>query len=308
MNSANKQTSKPTQPCAVCKSEASFFVTKDGFDEYMCPTCDLSFVYPQPEMKFLSEEVYSAKSGYQANKSTDLSTTVPTYKQKKLLKYLSQRPVGTFLDVGCSSGELMYLAKKLGYHVIGVELNARTVNIARQNGLKVYQGTLDSLDLSPGSLDIIHMGDLLEHVPDPRALIDQAKKLLKPNGELIILTPNTDCFWSHITKKLYEWFGIPWSLLTPPHHLFQFSISNLTKLVSESGFEVKNAWYTRTPTLKYELGNLHLLNKWKKSKTVGNLLFMVGSFGLYTIVFGINRIIELLPTKKFAMAIVATKK
>jgi hypothetical protein len=53
--------------------------------------------------------------------------------------------------------------------------------------------------------------------------------LLKDSGRIIITTPNLDCFWSKSTLLLYKWFGIPWSSLTPPHHLFQFSTSGISK-------------------------------------------------------------------------------
>ncbi len=306
--------------CFICHSTAIFLFDKDGYPHFKCPRCGLVFVHPQPAPTFLAEEVYSEKSGYQSNKVKDLSTVEHGTGRMKLLSYLASRPVangglrGSLLDIGCSSGELMYSAQKLGYDVSGVELNPRTAAIAKANGLKVFQGTLGEAIFAKGSFDLAHMGDLIEHVPDPRTIIAQTYELLKPGGEIIIVTPNMDCFWARSTLWLWKLFGIPWSCSTPPHHLWQFSIGNLKKLIEEEGFTVSKVWYNRCPTLKYELGSLHLFGKWKKARATGSsmanikaFLFMLFSFGIYSIIFGVNRALECLPVKRFSMAVVAVK-
>jgi SAM-dependent methyltransferase len=255
----------------------------------------------------LEEEVYSEKSGYQGNKARNLSTVAPTPKQKRLLSYLNKQPRGSFLDVGCSSGELMFLLKKISFEVKGVELNRRTADIARANNLNVTLGTLEDASYPDNSFAYVHMGDFIEHVPDPRSLIVQARRILKPHGQLIIVTPNMDCFWARASFALYRLFKIPPAVITPPHHLFQFSYANLTRLLQENGFEFKQAWYGSVPSLKYELGSMHLLKRWKNKRTLGNLCFMLFSFGLYTIVYGLNKVVELFPVRRFSMALVAQK-
>lgn len=294
-------------PCAVCKSPAAFLMNKDGYDLYKCPMCALIFVHPQPRPDFLSEEVYSAKSGYQANKAKDLTGITATKKQENVLAYLKVSPKGRLLDIGCSSGEFMYLAQSLGEEVFGVELNPRTAAIASANGLKVTVGTLESAKFSSGSFDYVYMADLIEHVTDPNALLTESFKLLKSGGDIVIVTPNMDCFWSHATLKLWQWLKIPWSSATPPHHLFQFSYGNLRSLVEKHGFEATYAWYVQTPTLKYELGAMHLLKKYKKEGGLVNLGSMILGYGLYTILFGINKLVEFGPWKRFDMTLIAKK-
>ncbi len=293
---------KPT--CTICGNRSAFLLEKDGYSIYECPKCHLSFVYPQPAATFLKEEVYSEKSGYQANKPQDLSKVIPTNKQQKVLAYLKSQPKGKFLDIGCSSGELMYFAKNLGLEVCGVELNGRTAGIAKANGLNVTVGTLEQAHFIDKSFDYIHLGDIIEHVNDPRILVKEAKRLLKSNGKLIVVTPNMECLWANSTLALHRMLKIPWGSATPPHHLFQFSFGNLKVLLDQEGFRFDKAWFTGTPSLKYELGSLHLVKKWKSKRTVGNLAYMLLAFGLYSAIFGINRIVELFPFKKFSMALV----
>ena len=264
-------------------------------------------MYPQPTAVYLQEEVYSEKSGYQANKIKDLSKAIVTDKQKRILKYLKEQKKGIFLDVGCSSGELMYFVKKIGFDVKGVELNPRTANIAKANGLDVEIKMVENANYQENYFDYVHMGDLIEHVADPRKLVDEVQRILKPGGQLIILTPNMECFWSRSTRALWRLFGIPWGVVTPPHHLYQFGAENLKRLLNENGYQFRKAWYTKTPSLKYELGSLHLIKAWKKGRTFRSLVFMIFSFSLYTILFGVNRVLELFPVKRFGMAMVFVK-
>lgn len=301
--------------CIACSSASDFLATKDGYDHYRCPQCHLIFVHPLPTAQFLAEEVYSEKSGYQSNKKKDLSIISPTKKQEKLLAYLARNLKGTFLDVGCSSGELLYFVQKLGYDIKGVELNSRTASIAVANGLDVRCATVEKAGFGENSFDYVHMGDLIEHVLDPVALLEESKRVLKQGGKLIIITPNMDCFWSHTTKALFTLFGIPWSSLTPPHHLFDFSYGNLEKLLVDNGFDIEMTWYNRTPSLKYELGSLHLVKALKQARASGSkgafvktAVFTFISFALYTVIFSINRIVECLPFKRFGMAVVAIKR
>lgn len=295
--------------CTICAGSSRLLLHKDGYTIWQCRECDLFFVHPQPSANFLSEEVYSEKSGYQGNKPTDLSKVLPSAKQRKILDHiLREGGKGSFFDIGCSSGEMLHMVKKLGLRVAGVELNPRTAGIALANGLDIKIGTLESTKVSAHTYDYVLMGDLIEHVPDPRGLVFEAGRILKTGGQAIIITPNMECFWARATLLLHRLFRIPWSAATPPHHLYQFSFSNLHRLLTENGYVQKAVWYTGTPTLKYELGSLHLLKRWKNRRTIGNLLFMVFGFSLYSLVFGINRIVELLPLKRFSMGLVYAKK
>lgn len=296
--------------CIICGAAAHPIFVKDGYPHFECPRCHLVFVFPQPSGSFLAEEVYSEKSGYQSNKKLGFEGLVVTPKQQKIVDHLNERPDHTgqlFLDVGCSSGEIMYLAKNVGYKVTGVELNPRTASIARANGFEIHIGTLESAQYPDNSFDVVHMGDVIEHVPDPHAFLAETHRILRPGGELIIITPNMNCFWAKITYVFWKLFNVPWSMSTPPHHLYQFSDNNLSLLLQAAGFTVSGEWYTAGPTLKYDLGSLHLLKRWKRTHTLGNLFFMTFSYGLYATAFPINRLVELLPLKRFRMAMTAVK-
>lgn len=271
--------------CHVCNSPSHFFMTKDEYDLYRCPVCSLVFVYPLPTPEALQKKLYSRESGYQSNRVEDLTVRAEYPRFKTVLDYIQKvKPKGRFLDVGCGNGQSVYWARKRGFDAEGVEVNERTAEYAQSQGLKVFNGFLEDTPLEPGSFDSVLLGELIEHVTDPRNMIQQCHRLLVAEGLLVITTPNIDCMWSRTTLKFFNWWGIPWSSVTPPYHLHQFNYTNLDILVEKEGFVCTDEWYLRIPPLKYELGMLHLLKRYKKTGKLYDAFFMFFSYIVYVLV------------------------
>lgn len=295
--------------CHVCVCETLFLVSKNNFDLYKCSLCSLVFVYPQPSSKFLLEEVYSAKSGYQANKEQNLSRVKLSFKKIKVLDFLLKNiKGGRFLDVGCSNGDLLWFAQKASFDVWGVELNKRTADIAKKNGISVFNGFLEDAPFEDNFFDCIYLGDLIEHVNDPSKLLLHCKKILRSGGLIIISTPNLDCFWAQTTWKLYKFFSIPWSSITPPHHLFQFSVKNLDMLAHNVDLKKISMWFERPPRLLYELGATHLVKKYKYSRKIKDAAFLIFSFVLYTLMYVVDFLLTPFFKNNFGMIGVYKKR
>ena len=263
---------------------------------YKCYKCGLVFVWPLPNDEKLKTEVYSEESGYQAGKTTDDGSLSHSKHTERILSVLD---IGKLLDVGCSSGDFLITTRARGFDVIGVELNPRTAKQAQSRGLDVKIGALVDSRFDDEQFDIVHLGDVIEHVPDPRALINECVRVLKSKGTLIVSTPNTGCFWSKTTFMLYKWFKIPWSTATPPHHLFLFNSHCLDELMVQVGFSKINKWYERPPRLMYELGNTHLWGKYKREKSLRNIAFLIFAFALYLFTYAMNFILHPLLTRDF---------
>ena len=143
----------------------------------------------------------------------------------------TRKPKGkaVFLDVGCGSGDAMWLLGELGWETIGVEFDAEAVAAARSRGLTVHEGDLLDQKLETGLFDAVQLSHVVEHLPDPVATLKECHRILKPGGVLIMLTPNAE----GLTHSL---FGTNWMALDPPRHLNIFTVASMRSLLGQAGF------------------------------------------------------------------------
>jgi SAM-dependent methyltransferase len=111
-----------------------------------------------------------------------------------VLEWLERLPPGSFVDYGCAGGELLVAAAALGWSVLGVELAPEVVKeTAERTGLPVLtvEDALDKLErLERGSLaDVLHVGDVLEHLTDLDREMPRILSLLRRGGLLLAQGP-----------------------------------------------------------------------------------------------------------------------
>ncbi len=143
--------------------------------------------------------------------------------------YLGNRPPGRLLEIGCGSGErLAHFAAK-GWTVQGQDVDAKAVAHARAStGLPVHLGPIESLPASAGPFDAVVMNHVIEHVPDPVALLRKAGALMAAGGVLVAVTPN-------IESLGHRWFHADWRGLEPPRHLHLFYSRTLAGVARRAG-------------------------------------------------------------------------
>lgn len=233
--------SKPC--CPVCKSDAAvaFSLRKSDCDIQHCADCDHFFVSPVPDDEAL-RQLYTAEAGYMAHEDGGEREFSPKF-ARRLEHIRGLRQGGRILDVGCAAGDFLILASRAGFEVQGVEMNPDTAALARAAGIPVEIGALEEAPLREGSFDIVHLGDVIEHVSDPASLVRQARRMLAPGGLLVVTTPNHDAFFPRATYALYRWLRVPWSHPTPPFHLQQFSRRSLARMLEDQGFRQRDVYY-----------------------------------------------------------------
>jgi len=98
------------------------------------------------------------------------------------------------VDVGCGEGTATHLVKRLDPQntVIGVDWSAMALVQARARGLLVIQGGIDAsgLPLADAGADVVIMSELIEHLVDTDAAVEEARRILRPGGILLLSTPN----------------------------------------------------------------------------------------------------------------------
>ena len=145
---------------------------------------------------------------------------------------LSPSQVGTLLDVGCGNGDFIARMQSFGWSVCGVDPDPAAVGRVRSQGLQVYSGMIADVP-DANRYDVITISHVIEHVADPVALLRECRRRLRPNGTLIITTPN-------IKSIGHWWFKGYWRGLELPRHLILFSSASLTECVSQSGLAVQS--------------------------------------------------------------------
>lgn len=136
---------------------------------------------------------------------------------------------GTLLDVGCSVGILLDVAQKNGFEVKGVEISRWASEFARERGLDVVTGGLIEAGYPERNFDIIVLNHVVEHLSSPGAILQEAKRILKDDGLLVVGVPNFGSYMAQIRKG-------KWVSLMPDHHIWQFTHATLTNLLTACGF------------------------------------------------------------------------
>lgn len=216
-----------------------------------CLDCGLIFVYPQPEKKnLLTKYISSHDELYLEEKKGRLKTSQDIFKE---ISYYKKG--GQFLDVGCSTGLLLQVAKEKGWEPYGIELSRWAVNETKRNGLNVFQGEFEEKNVifSDIFFDCVSLNDYLEHSFNPGQVIKICRRLLRKGGLLFINTPNIESF---VAKLLGErWWGVIET------HLYYFSPKTINLLLSQNGFKVVKVKPHRSYfTLNYFLTKGQLTN------------------------------------------------
>lgn len=180
-------------------------------------------------------------------------------------KYL-QTP-GSMLDIGCGSGRLLYVAKRAGWQVKGLELFDEMAEMVRDK-LEVEVVVADFLEvdrdaISETPFDLICLRHVLEHLPDCKLAMSKLRELLRPGGHVLIEIPNVESF-SKKTKRFLTNIGLrrpkyPEEIVIG--HVSEFCKESFEYLLKETGFTlVRWETYSRKPLTDYLYNRIHVGN------------------------------------------------
>jgi 2-polyprenyl-3-methyl-5-hydroxy-6-metoxy-1,4-benzoquinol methylase len=173
--------------------------------------------------------------------------------ERRLKKLRSARISGSLLDVGTGIGQFLAVARNSFAEVYGTEVSSTAIRIAKQKyGLDLFQGTIEQLDAKCKSFDNITLFHVLEHVPDPKSLLQTCHSLLSGNGILVIAVPNeVASLRASVNRMLIKSglrkqhplgkFGLPRISLDASSvevHLSHFTPKVLHRFLEKTGFSV----------------------------------------------------------------------
>lgn len=100
------------------------------------------------------------------------------------------------LDVGCGAGNMAHHLARYG-QVVGVDLHPKPLEVARQRGLEVQEGSADDLPFDDRTFDLVTLLDVVEHVPNEHGVFGECQRVLKPGGKLMVTAPALMWLWSN---------------------------------------------------------------------------------------------------------------
>ena len=261
------------QKCVFCNSADihPVLVAKDhtvsfeNFEVWHCGHCTNRFTQSIPDINHIGP--YYQSDAYVSHSDTDKGLINKLYHwvrsytlgtKRRLINRTSGRTQGALLDIGADTGAFAHAMSEAGWEVTALEPDP----IARENANKKYGLQLRSADdinsLPESSFDVITLWHVLEHVHDLHGYFDRFKKLLKPQGKLVIAVPN-------YTSKDALAYGQYWAAWDVPRHLHHFSPAGMQQLAQLKGFTVSSlhpmwfdAFYVSMLSEQYKNGQSNL--------------------------------------------------
>ncbi len=242
---------KNDQKCLCCGSEeSSLFCTKkdysgiligldDSFSIRVCSHCGAGFVNPLPTIEQIND-VYNDVFTYQKE-------FTPT-EEKGYRRYVSlagsflNGKTGKLLDVGCATGAILKEAVRAGWDTSGVDLSPKLLEQAgiRVPEAKLYNSELKEVNFPSKEFDVVIALNLLEHVLNPKELIEEVYRILKPGGIFLFKTVRIDSLSAR--KRGFNWDHLKW-----PGHFVWFTKKTLLTMLNSSGFILKKFTVTGIP-------------------------------------------------------------
>lgn len=221
----------------TCKD---YTVSHKNFDLLYHNDLEMLETFPQPKAEELSG--YYESDEYISHTDSKETVIDKLYQiVKKLAISNKLKLINSFktadknlLDVGCGTGDFLLICKNNGWKVTGMEPNEKA-KISAENKLKgksdseIYS-EINQLK-SEAQFDVITLWHVLEHVPNLEAYISTLKKLLKPDGVLIVAVPNFKSYDAHHYKQFWAAFDVP-------RHLWHFSKKSIQLLFEKQEMNI----------------------------------------------------------------------
>lgn len=237
-----------------------YTVSGETFGLYRDEKLDMLITFPRPNEKdlhkYYESEKYISHTDGKGSLFEKLYQFIKKFALKNKVNLISDLHPnkGKLLDIGAGTGDFLALAKSNGWEITGIEPSAKAKSIAEKKGVTFADS---SQVLEQHSFDVITMWHVLEHVPELDQQIKELKRLLKPDGTVIIAVPNFRSF----DAKYYKRF---WAAFDVPRHLWHFSKKTIKILFQNEKMKVEkilpmkfDAFYVSLLSEKYKTGYMN---------------------------------------------------
>ncbi|WP_382354057.1 class I SAM-dependent methyltransferase [Lederbergia graminis] len=240
--------------CYLCNSESHKIRhnrVRDSLEIKVleCNQCGLVFL---SSFDHINEQFYEQSGMLNGNVDLQVYRNNSYQDDLRRANYLQEKITNkSLLDFGCGAGGLLNLLKDKCSKVAGIELDKTLNLIINKEGINCYT----QLDEIKDKFDYITLFHVLEHLPDPLAILEKMKSYLNPNGKILIEIPSSDdALLTLYNSETFADFTY-WSC-----HLFLYNTKTLTDLFGKCGYKINYIKQVQ----RYPLSNhLYWLSKGK---------------------------------------------
>lgn len=234
--------------CPLCGSDHTtqsvvtghVYGTSQGQAIFQCDACDIRYLFPglsaEEEARLYAaefEKFMADRSAEQAGwEKPESHIAANEGEAKRRMQFLSQHlpPSGRVLEIGCSSGFMLYDLSDKGYDCVGVEPSGVFSNYVSSRGLPCFESLealRESSDQAKG-FDVILHYYVMEHISNPKAFLSEQLDLLNPGGILVFEVPcATDALSGIYDIPAYEKF------IWVVSHQWYFSRPSMSHLLND---------------------------------------------------------------------------
>lgn len=220
------------RPCPVCAAENS---TLEFMTIRKCCRCGLRFVSPLGDFRGENEtEEYFLNEYLPLHRANWDNSLAERRAHLALIQKHSTLPDHPrVLDVGCALGFMLAEARALGWDAVGLETSEFAARYASEHtGCPVHVGNLQNANFPSNSFDVVTLMDIIEHVPDPCALLREVFRVLRPGGTIFLVTPNFGSFFVWLYRESAYGIG-------PEEHVTYFNSRSMETALANAGFRTQ---------------------------------------------------------------------
>jgi len=223
---------KEERNCPVCNSSSNTSILHKSASTYFrCNECSMVYLNPILNPQATVEYYTNLNTGQGDTVSADTGFYTDIY-TLGLDSIALHKKGGRILDIGCSTGFFLDIAKEKNWETIGIELGLDEAAKAEEKGHKIFKNTIDVLG-SDEKFDAITMWDVLEHIPDGIDQLNKIKTHLNANGILFFQIPNSDALAAKIMRGACRMFdGL--------EHTNLYNPKTVAMIAEKCGFEIKS--------------------------------------------------------------------
>lgn len=240
--------------CPLCDSnEFRHLLTDVQGNQYSkCKYCDLVFQNPRKVIEY-EEEYWTSEKDPDGNIRNMMSDKERSFKVRNRMQqeidYVNSKNGGKILDAGCGPG--FFLAEiDSHWEKYGVEISDVNLDYIKENFEDIIckRSELENIPFENSFFDFIYCFQVLEHVADPKRIVHEFSRVLKPGGEIIISTPNIDSFVSKRFKGNYRLLG--------DGHIIMWSTKTIEILFERINYQISKVKYPFFKTDYFTWANL----------------------------------------------------